>query len=42
VGEFVKKTKKAYKDKFGIEMKSYVVKTGNGTSVIENPLSISN
>jgi galactokinase len=40
IGAFTEQTRKSYKNKFGIEMKSYVVRTGNGTSVIENPLTV--
>jgi galactokinase len=36
VGEFRHQTKKAYKERFKIELNSYVVNTGNGTSVIES------
>lgn len=37
VGEFIYQMKRQYKDQFKIELTTHVVKTGNGTSVIENP-----
>jgi galactokinase len=40
VGEFVYQAAKAYKERFKIALNSYVVKTGNGTSIIENPSSV--
>jgi len=36
VGEFASEVANAYKSKFNIEMSPYLVRTGNGTSVVEN------
>jgi galactokinase len=37
VGAFIEQTRTLYKKRFGIDLTYHVVKTGNGTSVIENP-----
>jgi galactokinase len=39
VGTFISHAKFAYKEKFQRELSYYVVKTGNGASVIEHPLT---